>query len=153
MSDAIIVRPMQYADRAYVFSVTRRMVLSRFPFDIERGEHAYERHLDVGAVRDLVDHLVSDCETRVVFIRGVGDDGRRAPEIQGFVVEARDASVEFVHLRKTYEDMERPDLAVAILRAMLNGQGEVVLRRHPSPTTMAALDALKRPIVVRPRAV
>jgi hypothetical protein len=142
----VVIKPLAYQDRNYVYATARRMVLARM----------YGRFLDVSAVRDLVDNLIGDCETRIATIPGVGDDGARAPEIQGFIVEApRDGTIEFIHLRETYADLPTTNtMGSAVVKALtVKLAGELILRRHASQTTMAALVSGGTKVIVRPRSI
>lgn len=158
----INVRPGVYADSKYVYATSRRLVMGRLrdkpvkdcgscmrraPDAPPCDAHAY---LDVQTVRDLVDHLIAECDVRIATLSDLGT------EIQGFIVQdRRDASIEFLHLREMFSDMPTTDLGAAVVQALLGAgaYAPVTLRRHPSPTTLAALAAAAGRVVVRPRSV
>lgn len=155
---SVEVRPLVFGDRRYVFATSRRAVIAQLTRDeTTRASLLHERHLDMSSVRDMVDHLISDCEpagVRIATIAGVGDEAGRPAEIQGFVVEApTDGTIEFLHLRETFRELAASALAMGVIGALVNGRKDLILRRHLSPTTMLALLATGAKVVVRPRSV
>lgn len=143
----VTVSPLAYSDRKYVYKTARRSVLA----------HLGEFDVDYTTVRDLVDHLVSECKTSVATIKGVGDEYGRLPEIQGFIVLAPDRTVEFLHLKEIYKDLPATNMMGAgVVRALLGAlteDRELVIRRRFSKTTMVALRAGNVKAVIRPRSV
>lgn len=152
---SVNVRDWIYQDKRYVHATARRAVIAQLTRD--ETAHAsliHERHLDLPFVRDMVDHVISECNVRVATVDGVGDDEGRPAEIQGFSVEAKnDGTMEFLHLREIYRDMASSALAMGVVGALVNGRKDLILRRHLSPTTMMALLATGAKVVVRPRSV
>lgn len=164
-ANLVTVRPMAFAEKAFVYSNCRRMVAEvvddrpmrtcRECLVLPRWAPPCPRHqyLDYSFVRDLTDHLVSNCTTRVAFVAGVGDDGTR-PEIQGFIVDdERDGSIEFLFLRVPYGKMTGGELRGAIIRELVGPRAEIVLRRHAEITTMDAAGMGGSKVVVRPRSI
>lgn len=164
-ANLVTVRPMSFSERAFVFSNCRRIVLEQLQdkpvrtcqgcVGMPQGSPPCLRHryLDLSLVRDMVDHLVTSCTTRVAFVAGVGDVGRH-PEIQGFIVDdERDGSIEFLCLRGAYDKMHGNSLRSTIVRELAGPRGEIVLRRYSSASTMEAAGASGSKVVVRPRSV
>lgn len=165
-ANLITVRPLQFAERAFVFSNCRRIVLEQLQdkpvrtcrdcLAMPQGAPPCLRHryLDLSLVRDMVDHLVTSCTTRVAFVAGIGDEIGRHPEIQGFIVDdERDGSVEFLSLRGAYDKMQGGELRGALVRELVGPRHEIVLRRYSSAATMEAAGMGGAKVVVRPRAI
>ena len=153
---SVVIAPLCYQDRRYVFATSRRAVIAQLTRDeTARATLLHERHLDMSHVRDAVDKLIEEClpgGVRVATVDGVGDDGGGRPEIQGFVVEdPRDESIEFLHLRETYRELSQGALAMGVVGALVRGRKDLVLRRRTSPTTLLALLATGAKVIVRPR--
>ena len=155
MPDEIRIRPMAHVDKPYVFSVTHKMVLA----SIERRRYEPEtlqyrdRFMDRDVVRDLVDHIVTEA-TVTVAILAEAVDAQHRPEIQAFVVEEpREGAIEFAHLRGHYDEMSSVRLASNIMKRLISERPELVMRRHASAPTMAALTSAFGRVVVRPRSV
>ncbi len=159
------VQPCAFVDRRFVYASCWRTVLVGLQdksirscevcMKAEVNEPPCPKHrlLDARYTRELVDHLVSNCESRVAFIEGMADDvGRK--EIQGFVVQdPRDQSIEFAHLRRPFQQMNGTALSGAVMKELLNGATQIVMRRQPSPVVTAAIVGYGAEIVVRPRSV
>lgn len=144
MADAtLIVRPPTSFERGYVYASARARIVAR------NGE----RFVDYKAIVAMVDAIIDRCSITLALFEGVLDDHGR-PEIHGFaVVDARDESVEFFHMRKLYRDMTSSDLAGRVARGLLRDRENVVLRRGPSDEALKAIIAAGCTPIVRPRSV
>jgi hypothetical protein len=162
----ILVAPLAWSDRPFVFSVCHAIIVKPLFDQPALGCDACEklpprtppcpahRHLDRPYVQRLTNELIANCQTRVATVPEIGDEHSGKPEIQGFVVEdPRDATIEFAHLRETFRELKTGPLAVAIMKALVDGRSEVVMRRQASHTTMDALRGAVGKVVVRPRGI
>lgn len=145
----ILVRPVAYGERRYLFGTVRAALQGRMSAGKSRcpgpGHCGACGHCEAFHVaREETDRMLKDAVLRAAFIEGA-EKYPGCPEIQAFVAEdPTDQSVEFLHLRRTFEDMPSPDLAGRVLNALIGPRELVTLRRPVSAIVTEGLLAAGR---------